>query len=141
MDSKPLTAADETLIETARTATEQAFDPDHFGGAHMVGAALRTADGSVYTGVSMPASVGRASVCAEPGAINAAIVDGKTDFETSVAVRHPLPNEDRDFEVTTACGVCRELICDYDENTEILFPAENELAKARVIDLLPTRHW
>jgi cytidine deaminase len=141
METKSLTAADETLIESAQAVTKQAFDPDHFGGAHMVGAALRTADGSVYTGVSMPASVGRASACAEPSAINAAIVDGKTDFETSVAVRHPLPDEDREFEVTSACGVCRELICDYDENTGIIFPTENGPSKARVIDLLPTRHW
>lgn len=141
METKSLTAADETLIESAQAVTERAFNPNHFDGAHMVGAALRTADGSVYTGVSMPASVGRASVCAEPSAINAAIVDGKTEFETTVAVRHPLPDEGREFEITTACGVCRELICDYDANTDVIFPTETEPAKAQVIDLLPTRHW
>jgi cytidine deaminase len=137
----PLSDADEELIECAERAVSQSFDPEWFGGAPMVGAALRGESGSVYTGVSLPAGVGRASVCAEPGALSNAVEDGEEGLETSVAVRHPLPDEDRDFEVVSACGVCRELLCDFDPGVEIAFPTEAGPRTAPVEALLPTRHW
>src|SRR6056297_1301034 len=129
------------LIERAEAATRTAFDPDRWGGAHMVGAALRTTDGRIFTGVSMPSNVGRTSMCAEPVALGSALGDGVDDFETIVAVRHPLPDETRDFEVVPACGACRELVADYCHEIEIIVPHEDELRKAEAIDLLPTRNW
>lgn len=140
-EAEPLTDADERLVDRAREATEAAFDPDHFDGAHVVGAAVRTDDGGVFTGVSQPASVGRASVCAEPSALSAARIEGARGFETSVAVRHPLPGEDRGFEVVSACGVCRELLCDYDETCRVVVPTTGGPRKLPVAALLPTRHW
>lgn len=139
--TQPLTDADEKLIDHATEATKTAFDPEKWGGAHIVGAALRTDSGEVYTGVSMPASVGRVSMCAEPVALGSAIADGKTEFATSVAVRHPLPDENRDFEVVPACGVCRELLADYGSDIEIIVPHDGELRKADALALLPTRNW
>lgn len=141
IETAGLTAADEALVERATTATKRAFDPDRWGGAHMVGAAVRTADGRVFTGVSMPANVGRVSVCAEPVALGAALTDGADDFEAIVAVRHPLPDEDRGFDVVPACGACRELVADYGNEIEIVVPGDDGLRKARAIDLLPTRNW
>lgn len=139
--AEPPTEADENLIERAREATEAAFDPAHFDGAHVVGAAVRTDAGDVYTGVSQPASVGRASVCAEPSALSAARIDGAEGFDASAAVRHPLPGEDRELELVSACGVCRELLADYDESCAVLFPTTEGPRKAPVRALLPTRHW
>lgn len=132
---------DARLVERAEEATKAAFDPDRWGGAHMVGSALRAADGSVFTGVSMPANVGRASMCAEPVALGTAIGDGVSDFDTIVAVRHPLPDETRDFEVVPACGACRELITDYGHDIDIIVPHDDELRKVEAMDLLPTRNW
>jgi cytidine deaminase len=137
----PLSPVDEELIERAQQTVAEAFDPEWFGGAPMVGAALRGESGSVYTGVSLPAGVGRASVCAEPGALSNAVEGGEEGLAASVAVRHPLPDEDRDFEVVSACGVCRELLYDFDPGVEILFPTTADPRKAPVEELLPTRHW
>ena len=134
-------ADDQRLVEDAREATETAFDPDRWGGAHLVGAAVRTADDSVYTGVSLPASVGRASMCAEPVAFGAAVADGATAFDAVVAVRHPLPEEDRGFEVVPPCGACRELVVDYGEDIAVVVPHEGERRTARAAALLPTRNW
>jgi len=53
---------------------EQASDPSFFDGGH-VAAAVRTADGEVYNGVSLPTAVGRASPCGEPVAIGSAVVE------------------------------------------------------------------
>ena len=136
-----LTEDDRRLIERAEEATKTAFDPERWDGAHMVGAALRAADGQVFTGVSMPANVGRVSMCAEPVALGNALGDGARDFETIVAVRHPLPDESRDFEVVPACGACRELIADYGHEIAVIVPHDGEHRKAAAIDLLPTRNW
>jgi cytidine deaminase len=136
-----LTEADRELISRAESTTETAFDPDRWGGAHVVGAALRTADGTVFTGVSMPANVGRTSMCAEPVALGAAISEGHDEFESVVAVRHPLPEEPRGFEVVPACGACRELIADYGERIGVVVPHDGRLTKVDAIDLLPTRNW
>lgn len=122
-------------------ATDAAFDPDYFDGGHVVGAAVRTEEGDVFAGVSQSAGVGRASVCAEPAALSAARIQGAQGFETSAAVRHPLPGEDREFEVVSACGVCRELLCDYDETCRVVFPTSDGPRKLPVAALLPTRHW
>lgn len=138
---EPLSPADEELIDHAEAVVADAFDPDWFGGAPMVGAALRGASGDVYTGVSIPAGVGRASTCAEPAALSDAVIAGEGGLDASVAVRHPLPEEDREFEVVSACGVCREQLCDYDPDLWILFPTTDGPRKERVEALLPTRHW
>ena len=136
-----LSRDDHRLIDRAEEATTTAFDPERWDGAHMVGAAIRTADGRIFTGVSMPANVGRASMCAEPVALGNALEDGARDFETIVAVRHPLPEQSRDFEVVPACGACRELIAHYGHEISIIVPHDGEPRKVDAIDLLPTRNW
>ncbi|WP_440006349.1 cytidine deaminase [Halomicrococcus sp. SG-WS-1] len=141
VETRDLTAADERLVERARAATEAAFDPERWGGAHLVGAALRTTSDDVYDGVSLPASVGRASMCAEPVAFGAAVADGATRFDAVAAVRHPLPDEDRGFEVVPPCGACRELIVDYGEDVDVVVPHDGDRRKATASALLPTRNW
>jgi len=132
---------DRRLIERAEAATKTAFDPDRWDGAHMVGAAVRAADGRTFTGVSMPSNVGRTSMCAEPVALGSAIGAGVCDFEAIAAVRHPLPQESRDFEVVPPCGACRELIADYGRDVAVVVPHDEELRTVTAIDLLPTRNW
>lgn len=130
------------LVDAAEAATRDAYDPDRLDGAHLVGAAAQTADGAVYTGVSLPANVGRASVCAEPIAIGAAIVDGGSDFEAIVAVGHPRPERgDHAYEVIPPCGVCRELIVDYGRDITVLVPEDGEVDAVPAMELLPTRTW
>lgn len=136
-----LEPGDEELIDNAEAAVEAAFDPDYLGGAPMVGAAVRGDSGAVYTGVSVPAGAGRASTCAEPAALSNALQAGEAGLEASVAVRHPLPDEERSFEVVAACGACREQLWDFDPGVAVLFPTAEGPRKAPVEDLLPGRHW
>lgn len=141
IETDTLSDEDERLVETATEITKTAFDPDRWGGAHMVGAAVRGADGRVRTGVSMPSRVGRTSMCAEPVALGSALAEGLREFEAIIAVRHPLPDEDRDFEVVPACGACRELIADYGHEIAVIVPHDGALKKVEAIDLLPARNW
>lgn len=141
IETHNLTDEDERLVETAAEVTKTTFDSDRWGGAHMVGAAVRATDGRVTTGVSMPSHVDRTSMCAEPVALGSALAEGLREFEAIVAVRHPLPDEDRDFEAVPACGACRELITDYGHEIAVIVPHDGGLKKVAAIDLLPTRNW
>jgi cytidine deaminase len=146
---QPLTEADRALIERATDTCQRAFDPAGFDGenAHVVASALRTEDGTVYDGVSLPTSVGRASVCAEPVSVGEAISDGvdRSAFDTVVAVAHPQPQYEYDeVVVIPPCGVCREMLVDYEPDLRVIVPEDEEggpLTVARAGDLLPNRTW
>jgi cytidine deaminase len=144
METSELTADDDALVETVTQTNARTFDPSFFDGGHVVAAGVRTADGAVYDGVSLPASVGRASLCAEPVAVGSAIADGHRHdgIETCVAVSYPMDSHDaEEHRVIPPCGTCRELLADYDESMRVIVPVEGELRVARAIDLLPTRTW
>lgn len=147
MDLSPLTAADEALVDHAVETNARTFDAEFFEGAHIVAAAVRTTDGAVYDGVSLPASVGRASMCAEPVAVGAAIADGSAhdDLETCVAVAYPMAHHDADeARVIAPCGACRELLADYNTALRVVVPEAEEggpLVTATAMDLLPARTW
>ena len=108
---------------------------------HSVGAALRTADGEVFTSIHIDATVGRIAVCAEPIALANAIMAGKKKYDTIVAVKHPNPEKGRvNFEVASPCGMCREIITDYDPETKVIVMADGQLKKLLMMDLLPYKY-
>lgn len=144
MDTAPLTDADEALLDHATDVNRETFDADFLDGAHIVAASVRTADSAVYDGVSLPASIGRASTCAEPGAVSAAIADGHRhdEIQACVAVAYPMPEHDEDeARSIPPCGVCRELLADYNPEMRVVVPVEGENRTVRAAELLPVRPW
>ena len=144
MDTAPLTDADEALLAHAIDVNSETFDADFLAGAHIVAASLRTADGTIYDGVSLPASIGRASTCAERGAVSAAIADGHRhdDIEACIAVAYPMPEHDADeARPIPPCGVCRELLADYNPEMRVVVPVDGENRTVRAEELLPVRPW
>lgn len=142
MDS--VSAADESLIEQVQATNADSVDGDFLDGAHIVAAGVRLGDGTVYEGVSLPAKIGRGSVCAEPVAVGSAIADGHShaEIETCVAVAYPMPHhETSDQRIIPPCGVCRELLVDYHPEMRIIVPGDGEPGVVRANDLLPIRTW
>jgi cytidine deaminase len=133
-----LTKEDRELIEAAREAIRQRYRNDW----QEVGAALRTRDGRVVTGVNIDAYLGRMAVCAEPVAIGRAITEaGDKGIETIVAVRHPKPEEDdRTIRVVSPCGMCREVIYDYDPQARVIVPNGSSEEVVSIADLLPNKY-
>ena len=80
---------DIALVEAARAVLVKHYRP-HW---HTVGAALRSRDGRIWTGVHLGATVGRLSVCAEAVALGRAILEGDGTVACAVAVRHPKAEE------------------------------------------------
>jgi cytidine deaminase len=133
-----LTKQDRELIDAASAAIKARYRNDW----QEVGAAMRTRDGRIVTGVNLDAYLGRMAVCAEAVALGRAITDtGETGIDTIVAVRHPKPTEsDQAVAVVSPCGSCRELIWDYDRNARVIVPGENGPTITSISELLPNKY-
>jgi cytidine deaminase len=129
---------DERLIAVATEAISLRYRDDW----QEVGAAMRTRDGRIVTGVNIDAYIGRIAVCAEAIAIGRAITEiGDRGIETIVAVRHPKPGESGKIAVVSPCGICRELIHDYDANARVIVPDGGREPKVVSIgELLPNKY-
>ena len=133
-----MTAKDTELIDAATDAITSRYRDDW----QEVGAALRTRDGRIVTGVNLDAYLGRIAVCAEAVGIgNAITAAGDQGIETIVAVRHPQPDEPDGIAVVSPCGACRELIYDYDRNARVIVPnGKDGPTVATIGDLLPNKY-
>ena len=130
---------DQELIDAATKAIRRRYRNDW----QEVGAAVRTRDGRIVTGVNIDAYIGRIAVCAEAIAIGRAITEkGDHGIETIVAVRHPKPDEPGKIAVVSPCGICRELIHDYDAKARVIVPNSGKTPKVTKIgELLPNKYW
>jgi len=133
-----LNKKDQELVAAARDAIRQRYRNDW----QEVGAALRTRDGRIVTGVNIDAYLGRMAVCAEAVAIGRSITEtGNTGIETIVAVRHPKPGDaDQTIAIVSPCGSCREIIYDYDAKARVIVPNGNEATVASIAELLPNKY-
>jgi cytidine deaminase len=130
----PLLPADHELIEAARAVLLRHYRPFW----HTVGAALRSRDGRIWTGIHLGATVGRLSICAEAVALGRVVMDGDGSIEVAVAVRHPKPEESvREIAVVSPCGACRENLLDYDPGAMVIVPTVDGLRRVPVRTLLP----
>ena len=133
-----LSDGDKELIAAASDAIKRRYRNDW----QEVGAALRTRDGRIVTGVNIDAYIGRVAVCAEAVAIGRSITEGgDKGIETIVAVRHPKPTEtDQAIAVVSPCGICREIIHDYDPQARVIVPNGRGQAVVSIGDLLPNKY-
>src|SRR2546423_8535730 len=113
-----LSERDRELIAAASEAIKQRYRYDW----QEVGAALRTRDGRIYTGVNLDAYLGRMAVCAEGVALGRAVTEvGETGIETIVAVRPPPPPEpDQAIAAVSPRGSCPGLIWDYHRHARLI---------------------
>ena len=130
----PLSPADHELINAAKAVLVRHYRPFW----HTVGAALRSRDGRIWTGVHLGATVGRLSICAEAVALGRVVMDGDGTIDCAVAVRHPKPEESvREIAVVSPCGACRENLLDFDRDAMVIVPTADGLRRVPIRSLLP----
>ena len=101
------------LIESAREAAHHSYAPYS---RFRVGAALLTADGTVFRGVNVENRSYGLGICAERSAIVSAVTTGHSAF-TAIAVYSP----DADYPISP-CGACRQVMSEFMEpDAEIVF--------------------
>lgn len=95
-----------------------------------VGAALLTANGTVYTGCNVENSSYGATICAERNAIFQAVANGEREF-VKIAI---CCSEDR-FPVP--CGMCLQVMQEFNDELEIILSDHLTIKKFKLKDFLP----
>jgi cytidine deaminase len=118
----------QTLVSRAREALDTAYAP--YSG-YQVGAALRAAGGTVYTGCNVENANYSNSLHAEEVALGRAVADGTRTFE-ALAVT----TAERDG--VTPCGMCRQTLAEFcDEDFPVYCDGDDEVTTHRLGELLP----
>ena len=116
------------LVQEAHRAREQSVAP--FSG-FLVGAALRTQEGKIYTGCNVESASYGLTVCAERVAIWKALSEGKRQFTELAVVA------DTDS-LTPPCGTCRQIIWEFCKGATIVLANLDGLTETVSIrELLP----
>jgi len=116
---------DKELIAMAAEARKAAYAPySHY----LVGAALMTASGKVYTGCNVENASYGMTICAERTAVVKAVSAGEREF-TAIAV----VTEDGG----TPCGACRQVLSEFGPKMKVLVAdADGNYKAYRLNDLL-----
>ena len=103
----------------------------------MVGAALLTKSGKIYTGCNIENAAYGPSNCAERTAFFKALSEGEKEFEAIAIVGG---QKGKGLEICAPCGVCRQVMmefCDYETFEIILGKSEDDYLKYTLKELLP----
>ena len=122
------------LIRMALAAREKAYAPYS---DFMVGAALRAADGRIFTGCNVENAAFTPTSCAERTALFKAVSEGVREFD-AIAIVGSKVGETNTL-VTGPCGVCRQALYEFGgpELTVIMARSEADYIVTTLGDLLP----
>jgi cytidine deaminase len=96
------------LVLAAQNARRNAYTPySHFP----VGAALRAADGTVYTGSNVENASFGLTICAERNAVFHAVSEGARDIEMIAVVT---------ANGVTPCGACRQVLAEFNVEMQVI---------------------
>ena len=117
-----------SLIEQARSAQERAYAPySNF----RVGVAILGTSGKVYVGCNVENASYGMTMCAEQGAISAAVVSGERSF-THMALITDSPHAE------SPCGACRQVLSEFAPDLQILsVGSEGTEERWKLEELLP----
>ena len=117
------------LLEAAWRARDHAHAPySHF----QVGAALLTATGEIYAGCNVENAAYPVTLCAERGALSAAVAAGLTPGGLLAAVVVTDVAE-----LTPPCGACRQALVEFAGTRPVLLANHRTRTLHRIEDLLP----
>ncbi|MFZ0820351.1 MAG: cytidine deaminase [Candidatus Acidiferrales bacterium] len=120
--------AQEALLDAARRARENAVAPFS---RFLVGAAVRTKSGKIYSGCNVENASYGLTICAERVAIFKALSEGEREF-SAVAV---VTDTDR---LTPPCGACRQIIWEFCGDAEVILGnMKGKTEVHRMASLLP----
>jgi len=126
--------SDRELIQAALTARERSYSP--YSG-FMVGAALLSKSGKVYTGCNIENAAYTPTNCAERTAFFKAVSEGEHEFSAIAVAGWPRVGE---AGYAFPCGVCRQVMmefCDPNRFRILVTAGEEEYRGFTLGELLP----
>jgi len=116
------------LVEAAREALSESYAPYS---EYRVGAAIRTADGTVYTGCNIENANYSNSLHAEEVALGSAVSGGHDEFD-----RLAVTSDSRDG--VTPCGMCRQTLAEFcDDDFPVVCDEGDGTTEYALGELLP----
>jgi cytidine deaminase len=127
--SEPLLTRHAESVQLARAVRERAWAPYS---KFLVGAVLETVDGRRFAGCNVENASYPAGLCAERGALAAAVASGAREFVRVVIVTEAdVP--------TPPCGMCRQALVEFAPSLEVISVAINDRSASwSLADLLPS---
>jgi cytidine deaminase len=115
------------LVEAARAVRRLAYAPYS---RFLVGAALEAEDGSVFVGCNVENASYSVTICAERGALAAAVAAGARRFRRIAIVTDAEPP-------TPPCGACRQALAEFGEELEVVSVGSKQIRHWTIRELLP----
>ncbi len=123
-----MSESESQLIEEATAARVRSIAPFS---KFLVGAALQTDEGKVFTGCNVESASYGLTVCAERVAIWKALSEGERDFARLVIVADT-------EQLTPPCGTCRQIIWEFCKHaTIVLANLHGQKEELHIANLLP----
>ena len=117
------------LIRMALAAREKAYVPYS---DFMVGAALRAADGRIFTGCNVENAAFGSTICAERAALVKAVSEGCREGFLAIAIAG------RGEDYCWPCGACRQMLYEFAPDLRVLCArGDGAFVEARLSQLLP----
>lgn len=124
-----VTMKNNELIDLARNARERAYAPYS---RFLVGAALLTTDGTVFTGCNVENRSFGLTICAERTALVQAVAQGHRDFKAIAVVTDVSPP-------AVPCGMCLESLTEFARDLPVIVAnIDGEHHEYRLRELHPT---
>jgi cytidine deaminase len=120
-----ITQPDLALLAFAREALEKAYAPYS---EFRVGAAI-FAGGEIYQGTNVENAAYGATLCAEMGAVGAAVLAGNREFDAIAIVG------DSDSP-TVPCGTCRQILAELNPEMRVIMGSQTDAVEVTTLDAL-----
>ncbi|MEG2144328.1 MAG: cytidine deaminase [Oscillospiraceae bacterium] len=126
----------ELLISKALEARKMAYAPYS---EFLVGAAVLTDDGEIFTGCNIECASYSGTNCAERTAIFKAVSEGKRNISAIAVVGGKKSEGESLSQFALPCGICRQVIMEFAEDTTAVIVAKSidEYKIYKLSELLP----
>jgi homotetrameric cytidine deaminase len=129
MDGGGVSIEVDALLARARAVRERAYAPYS---DYPVGCVLEAAGGELFDGCNVENASSPVTLCAERGALSAAVAAGHRDFRR-------IALSTVGAEAVAPCGACRQALSEFAPELEIISEAGGDIRRWTLDELLPAR--